>query len=222
MSKHKSKVKAPEAKVEAPKVEVKSLSATTLGRLLATYARLESALKSQGIDADSIAQRIHNRKSDDSITYDVPLDALESQLATIKVKTSEAKLDGRKVAIANIQRLAMVSLAYDNAMVASDLDNIPHDNLLAMCKASQQAKVELLTAMRDSQYCSGSQQGYVYMVHSPQVNLLTQEEISQPRLYLMCGGWSDKSRAYDQYGVRQQPSGEATFYREISFEEPII
>jgi len=205
-------------------MEIK-ISATVLGRIKASYARLESALREQNIDSDTIAQRVASRKSDDALTHGVTVDELESALDTIRAKSSEGKLDGRKAHIANLQHSAHVALSYDNALLASKLNEVEYsrenfDAMLGFLQSAQSAKREVVKLMRDTEYTSGSDQGYCFMVHSPLVDLVTGNSLTRDRFYLMCGGWNDKSRAYDQYGVRQVPSGEATFYREISFSNP--
>ena len=205
-------------------MEIK-ISATVLGRIKASYARLESALREQNIDSDTIAQRVASRKSDDALTHGVTVDELESALDTIRAKSSEGKLDGRKAHIANLQHSAHVALSYDNALLASKLNEVEYsrenfDAMLGFLQSAQSAKREVVKLMRDTEYTSGSDQGYCFMVHSPLVDLVTGNSLTRDRFYLMCGGWNDKSRAYDQYGVRQVPSGEATFYRDVSFDTP--
>jgi len=95
MTKKTTKPETPVTPVETPETPVETLSPTTLGRLRASYTRLESALISQSISGEEIGQRVLNRMTEDALTYNVSLESLQSQLETLSDTTPEG-IESRK------------------------------------------------------------------------------------------------------------------------------
>jgi hypothetical protein len=64
-------------------------------------------------------------------------------------------------------------------------------------------------------------QGWMVMLHAPVYNFITSKPTGSNLLAGFGGGWTDASRDYDQYGIRMQAGGKATFYRDWSFQTPV-
>ena len=197
------------------------LSQQTIGRLRASYQRLESALKSQNVPSEEIAQRINNRKSEDCLTYDISTAELDDQIASLKVATTPAgKVAMRKLHYRVVEANAKQSIAIDNTIIATDWGKVDLSTMRAFLVQAQETKKELAHVLHTTEWTTSPQKGYCHMVFSPCYNPNTHEEINdQKLLYLMVGDW-DPDRSYHKYGCRMVPGGEATWFEPVSFELP--
>ena len=201
--------------------EVTVVSATVLGQKRAEYARL----KDKGIAED----RITERQQEDALQFGLTLDNYQSQLDSLRARGSGEKLEIlRAEHIDKLKGEFLTFVANSNAVIDIDWKTVKFSrksfnalrNFLLTFSADTK---QFVKSLQDSEFTTKrGKQCWSVMLHAPIFNFITDVPTDTELFAPLCGGWSDKGRQYDQYGVRQQPSGAATFYRPISFETPIM
>lgn len=200
--------------------QVTVVSATVLGLKRAEYARL----KDKGITEDRITERM----TEDALQFGLTLDNYQSQLDSLTRRGSGEKLDIQRAAHTDkLKEEFLTFVANSNAVVSVNWSKVKFSrksfNTLRnfLCQ-HQSDTLQFVESLQDSEFTTKrGKQCWSVMLHAPIFNFLTDTPTDAKLFAPLCGGWSDKGRSYDQYGVRQQPSGAATFYRPISFESPI-
>ena len=204
-----------ETKTETVELEIPKV---TLG----VIAKRVGEMRKAGDTEEEIAISLKN----DCRRYNCSLQSLLDKCAPVIEKGGETrKCDNRTLHYGVIATKAHESLRFDNTLLTAKLDSVEFnqenfDTLLSLLQRGQTAKREFCDSLHTTEWTSGTFQGYACMLHSPSYNLHTDKEIKHSLLYLHIGGWTDKTRGYNQYGCRMTPSGEASFHREESFKTP--
>jgi hypothetical protein len=192
------------------------ISSTVLGQKRAEYARH----KDKGMSAD----RILARMTEDAQLFGVTIEQYQSMLSNLKSRGAKGEnLDEkRKEHTDKILQGALAWLGHENGLLQTDVKKLNFKTLQGFVLSHQSAIKEFVTLLQNVDITTKrGKQAWGCMIHSPVYNFITDTPTGTSLLALICGGWSDKSRSYDQYGIRQEPSGSATFYRPVSYETPV-
>jgi hypothetical protein len=193
------------------------ISSTVLGQKRAEYARH----KEKGMTEDRIIERM----TEDAQLFGVSLDKYREMLNALKSRGNKGEdLDEkRKEHTDKILTGALNWIGHLNGLLTADLDTLTDASVRDFVGKLKQSMVEVVTLLQNTDITTKrGKQAWMIMLHSPVFNFITETPTDTSLLSLFVGGWSDKSRSYDQYGVRQEASGAATFYRPVSYEQPII
>lgn len=198
------------------------ISSTVLGQKRAEYQRLTD----KGIVEDRIAERMN----EDAMQFGITLENYKGQLDNLKSKSSggEAIEERRKEHTGKLQQSLLEFCGYNNGVLTVDWKKLQHSKenfktikkfLVDFAKSAGDFR-DLLQNTEFTQ--KRGKQAWMVMLHAPVHNIITDKPTKTELLAPFCGGWTDKGRTYDQYGIRMEASGAATFYRAVSFETPII
>ena len=192
------------------------ISSTVLGQKRAEYARHRDA----GLSEDRITERM----SEDAKLFGVTLDQYLGMLSDLKSRTSKGEnLD--KLREEHQNRLAVSALGgigFLNGVLTADVDKLNAATVKKFLKTGQATLAKLVEDLQNVDITTKrGKQSWMFPIHAPVFNFITDEPTETKLFALFVGGWSDKSRNYDQYGIRQEASGSATFYRPVSYETPI-
>lgn len=192
------------------------ISSTVLGQKRAEYARH----REKGLSEDRIIERM----TEDATLFGVSLDVYKGMLSNLKSRGAKGdNLDEKRAEhTVKLQASASTALGYLNGLLTSDVDSLNFPSLQRFTKETKQSLVELVKLLQNVDITTKrGKQSWCFMLHAPVYNFIKDTPTETALLALMVGGWSDKSRSYDQYGIRQEPSGSATFFRDVSFDTPI-
>jgi len=188
------------------------ISATVLGQKRAEYGRLAS----KGIEQS----RIDERMAEDSLQFGITLDQYTAQLESLKASGSGDDLEAKRADHrAQLEAQLLDFVGYLNGLLKADLDNAEATEWLKGFQSSARAFQQSLA---NSEFTTRrGKQSWMIMLHSPVYNLITEKPIDKNLFAPFVGGWTDKGRSYDQYGIRMQAGGSATFYRPVSYKMPV-
>jgi len=198
------------------------ISSTVLGQKRAEYDRLTT----KGVTEDRIIERM----TEDALQFGITLENYQGQLKNLKSKSSggDAIEEKRKVHTKQIQAQYLDFLGFNNGILTVDWKkvNFSKDNfkkLKSFMKDFQEASEKLLDSLQDTTFTQKrGKQAWMVCLHAPVHNHITDKPTGLKLFSPFCGGWTDKGRTYDQYGIRMEASGNATFYREVSYEAPVM
>jgi len=163
--------------------------------------------------------------SEDAQLFGVTLEKYQEMLSNLKSRGSkgEKNLDIKRAEHTDkILQSALKWLGFENGLHEADIDKLNYPSLVKFLKDFQAAQGEFVTLLQNVEITTKrGKQAWSCVLHAPVFNFITEQPTGTNLLSLICGGWTDKSRSYDQYGIRQEPSGSATFYRPVSYEQPI-
>jgi len=197
------------------------ISSTVLGQKRAEYQRL----KDKGIAEDRITERM----TEDALQFGITLENYQTQLNNLKSKSSggEQIEEKRKEHTAKLQSEFLDYLGYANGVTQVDWKKVQFskDNFKKLVKflaGMGEATDKLITSLQNTEFTQKrGKQAWMVMLHAPVHNHITDKPTNTKLLAPFCGGWTDKGRSYDQYGIRMEASGAATFYRPVSYETPV-
>lgn len=197
------------------------ISSTVLGQKRAEYQRLTD----KGIAEDRILERM----TEDSLQFGITLENYKSQLDNLKSKSSGGDQieEKRKEHTVKIQSEFLDFLGYNNGVLDTDWKKITHskDNFKLLKKFLvdfSEASGKFRDSLQNTEFTQKrGKQAWMVMLHAPVHNHITDKATGTKLLAPFCGGWTDKGRSYDQYGIRMEASGAATFYRDVSYETPV-
>lgn len=193
--------------------EATKISATVLGQKRAEYERLNT----KGITQE----RIDERMGEDALQFGITLDQYKAQLESLKARGSGSNLEATRAEhILQLEAQYLEVVGYLNGLLKADIDKA--DNIADWLKGFQTSAKALQCSLSNSDFTSRrGKQSWMVMLHSPVYNTITDKPISKGLFSPFVGGWTDKGRNYDQYGIRMQAGGSATFYRPVSFKSPV-
>lgn len=177
-------------------------------------------LRAKGVAEDKITERM----TEDADLFGVTLENYKTMLAELKSRGSKGEdiEEKRKQHTVKIADGALKWLGYQNGLLTADIDKLNYPSLKKFVKDMQVATKEIVALLQNTDFTTKrGKQAWMFMIHAPVYNFLTDDPTGTNLLSPFVGGWSDKSRSYDQYGIRQEASGSATFFRPISYEQPI-
>jgi hypothetical protein len=192
------------------------ISSTVLGQKRAEYSRH----KEKGMTEDRITERM----TEDAQLFGVTLEKYQDMLNALKSRANKGEdLDvKRKEHTDKILTGALRGVGFLNGLLTADVDSLNFPTLQKFISDGKQSLTELVELLQYTDITTKrGKQAWMIMLHAPVFNFITEQPTDSSLLSLFVGGWSDKSRRYDQYGIRQEASGAATFYRPVSYEQPI-
>ena len=193
--------------------EATKISAIVLGQKRAEYQRLA--------DKGIAQERISERMGEDAIQFGITIDQYEAQLESLKAKGSGTDVESKRAEHRQqLENQYLGFIGYLNGLLKADIDQA--DNLAEWLKGFQESARAFQSSLANSEFTTRrGKQSWLVMLHSPVYNVINDKPMNRSLFAPFVGGWTDKGRSYDQYGIRMQAGGSATFYRPVSFQTPV-
>jgi hypothetical protein len=192
------------------------ISSTVLGQKRAEYARHK--------EAGLTEERILERMTEDAALFGVSIEQYKGMLSNLKSRSVKGEnLDeARAKHTDKLAQSALAGVGFLNGVLSCEVDKLNAVTVKRFLKDGQATLAKLVEDLQNTEITTKrGKQAWMFPLHAPVYNFITDTPTGTKLFALFVGGWSDKSRSYDQYGIRQEASGSATFYRPVSYETPV-